>query len=1029
MDKAATPPGIHWKNAADRGLRDEDEARLIGLRDLAGEVPIVLFSQVEYPDGGFRFHFIGGSVLPIFGVTAEQIYADGMVMLTRIHADDRPAFQQAYLRAKTALEPMSLDVRVLGASGEARWVRDYCKPVRQDDGSLLWTGYAVDIHEQVLARQAVEATERRIRDITESLPGVVFEIHHFPDGTRRTEFLTEGSQSVYGVAREEAMRDANAILSRVHPEDLENMRNDYLGNPESRTASVTDFRFHRPDGEWRWLRTNAARRQGEGGVVRSIGLTVDVTESKHIEQALAQAKNAAEAAERRIRDITESLPGVVYETQYHPKEGSRTVYVTDGAQDLYGISSSEVLRDNTALTRLIPLEDRARLLKEFQRSFTQSGPMSSDFRILKPDGELRWVRTHSSRREMEGGSMRWIGHSVDVTEEKRVERELAQAKLAAESASRAKSEFLANMSHEIRTPMNAILSFAYLGLRADPPPKLREYLARIESSAKTLLDLINDVLDLSKVEAGKLELERAPFALSQVLDNIESVVGLRAQEKGLVFQIELDPAVPKALVGDALRLGQILLNLGGNAVKFTHEGAVLITVGLAPDAAAAGGSVRLEFCVRDTGIGLTSEQAGKLFQAFMQADSSTSREFGGTGLGLSICKRLVEMMGGDIRVESEPGVGSTFRFTASFALADGKVEVRAARTDGVDLHGLSVLVTDDHDVNRQVVRELLDSVGVSTTLAASGQEAIEITRTQRFDAIFMDMRMPGMDGLEATRRIREQEGRGHRTPIIALTANVMAPDRERCLTAGMDDFVGKPIAVDELFSTLARWTGREEDEEASTATRAVWSVAPRAANVAGTDPETSGAPLPEFDFETARKRFGTRPELYDHLANDFLAGEDLIGRLRAEVAAGRLQAAGIAAHTLKGFAAQVGALRVARQASRIEAALDAGNTASIDVGALERALIAARAALRQRQQTATVARVSADLDRVPALAAELLRRLEADDDSAWDAFEDLQAVLPDGERKANAAVGKLIANLDYAQALALWRQMHLADGA
>ena len=738
------------------------------------------------------------------------------------------------------------------------------------------------------------------------------------------------------------------------------------------------------------------------------------------------AETSDSQALRRLREITDRVPGIVFELRRETDGRISLPFVSGGSLEMSGVPSAEAEANPNALFSLIHPDDMHIVFGAMNSPSDR--PTSLDYRAFHRDGRTRWVHSLATRRVEPDGAVIVTGCWQEFTREKELQDRLAQATEAAEAASRAKSEFLATMSHEIRTPMNAVLSFAYLGLQADPPPKLREHFARIESSARTLLSLIDDILDLSKVEAGKLHLEHTSFALSQVLDNLHSVVGLRAQEKGLHFAVEVDEDVPATLVGDPLRLGQVLLNLGGNAVKFTREGEVVVRVGradavgrgvwpgrdrtLSPvpisqtpanpngGAAESWGSLRspqptdgftLEFSVRDTGIGLTQEQIGKLFQAFVQADSSTTREFGGTGLGLSISKRLVELMGGTIGVHSEPGQGSTFHFTASFDAPQASSDAPGVAADAGVLVGLSVLVTDDHDINRQVVSELFGSVDVEVTLAASGAEAIAAVAAQRFDAIFMDLRMPGMDGVEATRRIRAQEAAldavpARRTPIIALTANVMAPDRERCLAAGMDAFVGKPIVVAELFGALARQTGRSR-----IAARFGLS---QADSMSACDPSQTAAPTgtlaTDFGFAAARARFGHKPELFDALVCRYIEGEDLSARLRAELAAQRFDTALISAHTLKGFAAQVGALQVSRLAAQIERSLETGLPTVAAIDALVAAVADSRRALSEDRPPAAAPAPGAS---AAALRTELLRRLSDDDDAAYETFEALRAAL------------------------------------
>ena len=410
----------------------------------------------------------------------------------------------------------------------------------------------------------------------------------------------------------------------------------------------------------------------------------------------------------------------------------------------------------------------------------------------------------------------------DLTERRRhqaAERQIAQMQLAveyADQANRAKSQFLAHMSHEIRTPMNAIIGMSYLCLQEQLGDQARDYVARVNRSARDLLTVINDILDFSKIDAGKVELEEIPFELQGTLDQVDSICGHLAREKALRFETRIAPDVPAVVVGDALRLGQILLNLAGNAVKFTDLGGVEVEVVRAePDAASTDGgaaeTVTLEFRVRDTGIGLSAGQIDKLFQAFSQADASNTRKYGGTGLGLTIAKQLVELMGGEIRVESTEGRGSLFAFTARFGRSvkpaieaerpASPEELAAARAR---LAGRRILVAEDNSFNQLVIRQLLVKCGATPTLCATGREAVEALARAPHDLVLMDVQMPEMDGYEATRRIRATPAHAGQR-IIAMTANAMAEDRRRCLEAGMNDFVPKPIDPDLMYLTLARW--------------------------------------------------------------------------------------------------------------------------------------------------------------------------------------------------------------------------------
>jgi signal transduction histidine kinase/ActR/RegA family two-component response regulator/HAMP domain-containing protein len=544
-------------------------------------------------------------------------------------------------------------------------------------------------------------------------------------------------------------------------------------------------------------------------------------------EIMQQREATKEEALSLLQKIASRVPGVVFQFRRRPDGSACVPYASEVLKDIFRISPENVREDASAIFAAVHPDDLQQHLASIAASAEDLSPWYNEYRVKFGEEPEVWLMGTALPEREADGSVLWHGVVTDITERKRSEVELDQyrlhleelveertralslAKEAAEAASRAKSTFLANMSHELRTPLNAIMGMTSIVLRRTDDPKTRDQLGKIDIGSHHLLAVINDILDISKVEAGRMTLEQGNFMLGESMENITSLMGQKAADKGLALHIDLPPALARlGLRGDALRLGQILLNLTGNAVKFTETGTVTVRVGLLDEGTT---DVRLRFDVQDTGIGVTADDQKKLFTAFEQADGTMTRKYGGTGLGLAISKRLVHLMGGDIGVDSQPGVGSNFWFTVLLgkssdvflptqAMAGGSAEILLK----TQFSGTRILLAEDEPINQEVSRNLLEDAGLQVDLAENGAEALAMAREKSYDLILMDMQMPVMNGIDATRAIRALPNHST-TPILAMTANAFDDDRHVCIEAGMNEHIGKPVQPDKLFETLLKW--------------------------------------------------------------------------------------------------------------------------------------------------------------------------------------------------------------------------------
>jgi PAS domain S-box-containing protein len=665
--------------------------------------------------------------------------------------------------------------------------------------------------------EALRESEERYRDLFENANDIIYT----QDLGGNYTSVNLACERITGYTREEALR--MNFREAVAPEYLGLVERMLASKAGDGAPSAYELEVVAKGGGRVVLEVNSRLVYRDGQPVVVQGIARDVTRRKRAEEELKK-REAQLAESQRIAQIGSwELDVATNRLSWSDEEFRR-----------FGFEPGEVTPSFETYAGMVHPDDREEFLRHAERTFRDSQEFAIENRIVRKDGEVRVILAHGRPATDEAGRVvRITGTTQDITERKRIERELEEARDAALESARLKSEFLANMSHEIRTPMNGVIGMTGLLLDTPLSPEQREFAETIRSCGEALLTIINDVLDLSKIEAGKLHFETLDFDLASAVGSAVELLAERAHGKGLKLDAHVEAGVPTALRGDPGRLRQVLTNLVGNAIKFTSAGEVTVRAGLDAETEEV---ARLRFSVSDTGIGISESAQRKLFQPFTQADGSTTRKYGGTGLGLSISKQLVGLMGGEVGVTSEPGRGSTFWFTARFekqrrataasaapqtlagAHGSQKDETRAASVEtNANLREMSagskdvranstkrILLAEDNAVNRRVAARQLQKLGYHSDAVVNGREAVEALARGPYDLVLMDCQMPEMDGYEATAEIRRRESGARRTPIVAMTANALEGDRERCLAAGMDEYVSKPVKPEELARVLSR---------------------------------------------------------------------------------------------------------------------------------------------------------------------------------------------------------------------------------
>ena len=585
------------------------------------------------------------------------------------------------------------------------------------------------------------------------------------------------------------------FASLTHPEDR-TVSVQWKMDMLNRRAGATIFekRYIRKDGRVIWVRLNVIvlRADSNSPAVRFLSLAEDISSTKAAQEALSQS-------ELRFRSLIENALDMIAIIE----TSGKFVYLSPSVEKVLGYTPAEMV--GQSISRYVHPDD-ADTVELSLGELASGAPEVLIARLRHRDGSWRILETVANRL---GSGSEIVMNARDVTERfeahgrlQESNEKLAQALAYAREATQLKSRFLANMSHEIRTPMNGILGMSELLLTTNLDDEQQEYATAIHRGTTSLLTIINDILDISKIEAGKLGLERVPFCLSEAVQDVAVLLMGAAAEKGIEFTWTVEPGTPQTVTGDPVRFRQVLLNLLSNAIKFTAAGSVRLNLAGKADGP---DHVRMAAVVKDTGIGIAPQQQPYLFESFRQADSSTTRRYGGTGLGLTISRELARMMGGDVTCQSAPAAGATFVFTAVFgAAADDRCAQRQSEPDAADPQSLlaKILLAEDNEINARLAHRILTKAGHQVHVVNDGQQAVSAFRREPWDLVLMDVQMPVMDGLEAARQIRGMP-ESKSVPIIALTANAMAGDREACLAVGMNDYLSKPLSASQVLAKVA----------------------------------------------------------------------------------------------------------------------------------------------------------------------------------------------------------------------------------
>ena len=670
--------------------------------------------------------------------------------------------------------------------GTTFWGSTVVNQYKSDKSGEVSLGLMTDVTEKKIAEEKIASSETELARAQE-VAKLGSWSHELPEN--RLTWSKERYR-IFGIP-EGTPISYEKFLDAVHPEDRNYVDSEWKAAIKGKPYDIE----HRllVDDKVKWIRESAELVFDEEGTpLRGVGIAQEITDRKEIELALRKS-------EQLFQTLTRISPVGIF----HADKDGDCLYVNERWSEIGGISAEEAL--GSGWVGALHPDDRETVFNKWKECIEERRPFRMEYRYRQPGGRVIWVLGEVQEEVDKCGEVvGYVGTITDLTTQKEVEEALIRARVDAESANMAKGTFLATMSHEIRTPMNAIIGISELLERTVLSKEQREDVAVIREAGERLLSLLSDILDISKIEAGEMEFELGSFNPGSTVEAVSSMLSRKAAEKGLTINTEIDGALSVTLLGDENRLSQVLINLVSNAIKFTEEGQVNIACKVEDE---VDDKVIVLFTVQDTGIGIDEDKVIKVFELFTQADSSTTREFGGTGLGLNIAKMLVEHMGGELRVESKVGEGSTFTFTVAFKKATDTLSDEEVSLGDTHDHNLNVLVAEDDKINQIVVSRMLKKLGCNVEIASNGAEAVGKAFDKEYDTIFMDVSMPELNGYQATERIRQSESYvGKHTPIIALTAMVFSEDRVRCFEAGMDDYLVKPVTIKSLSDMLGRYT-------------------------------------------------------------------------------------------------------------------------------------------------------------------------------------------------------------------------------